>query len=73
MQNSGESEFSESQQQSKKLTLSFWQSFLLTLSGAAGLIAMVANGPLWIEILGFAAAIAVIVWVGVSLASRRKK
>ena len=46
MQSSGNSEFSNSNK--KTYTLSFWQSFLLTLLGAAGLISMVADGPRWI-------------------------
>ena len=46
MQNSGNSEFSSSE--NKQITLSFWQNFTLTLAGAAGLISMVADGPRWI-------------------------
>jgi hypothetical protein len=50
MQNSGESEFSNSN--NAKYTLSFWQNFMLTLAGAAGLISMVADGPRWITYTG---------------------
>ena len=46
MQSSGNSEFSNSNKQT--YNLNFWQSFLLTLSGATGLISMVADGPRWI-------------------------
>ena len=46
MQSSGNSEFSNSNK--KTYNINFWQSFLLTLLGAAGLISMVADGPRWI-------------------------
>lgn len=46
MENSGYSEFSNSNNQ--RLSMTFWQTFLLTLFGAAGLISMVADGPRWI-------------------------
>jgi hypothetical protein len=51
MENSGNSEFSDSK--NVKYTLSFWQNFLLTLFGAAGLISMVADGPLPITVVSF--------------------
>ena len=46
MQSSGNSEFSNSNKQT--YNLNFWQSFLLTLFGATGLISIVADGPRWI-------------------------
>ena len=46
MENSGNSEFSDSEK--RVYSLSFWQNFLLTLAGACGLISMVADGPRWI-------------------------
>ena len=46
MENSGNSEFSNSEK--KVYSLSFWQNFLLTLAGACGLISMVVDGPRWI-------------------------
>ena len=46
MQSSGNSEFSNSNKQT--YNLNFWQSFLLTLFGATGLISMVSDGPRWI-------------------------
>lgn len=70
MQNSGESEFNGENKNAKKLTLTFWQSFLLTLAGAAGLISMVADGPLWISVAGFSIVIALLIWL---LASQKRK
>ena len=72
MQNSGESEFSEENKTPKKLTLTFWQSFLLTLAGAAGLISMVADGPLWISVTGFTLVIALILWLLFSQGRKNK-
>ncbi len=46
MQSSGNSEFSSSGNQ--RYSMTFWQTFLLTLSGAVGLISMVVDGPRWI-------------------------
>lgn len=46
MNNSGESEFSNSN--TKGLSMEFWQTFFLTLFGASGLISLVADGPRWI-------------------------
>ena len=46
MQSSGNSEFSDSNKQT--YSLNFWQSFLLTLFGATGLISIVADFPRWI-------------------------
>ena len=51
MENSGNSEFSNSNNNS--YTLTFWQNFVLTLTGAGGLISMVANGPRWITYPSF--------------------
>lgn len=51
MESSGNSEFSNSNK--KTYNLNFWQSFFLTLLGAAGLISMVADGPRWITYLSF--------------------
>jgi len=63
VQNTGESEQSSSQKNTPKLTLSFWQSFLLTLAGAAGLISMVANGPTWLTYAGLVSTVALLIWV----------
>lgn len=46
MESSGQSEFSNSPK--KVYSLTFWQNFLLTLTGACGLISMVTDGPQWI-------------------------
>ena len=71
MQNSGDSEFStEANNDSRKLTLSFWQSFLLTLSGVAGLISLVLDGPRWITYTGFVIVIVLLLSV---IYSQRKK
>ena len=70
MQNSGESEFSGENKAPGKITLTFWQSFLLTLAGAAGLISMVADGPLWISVSGFTIVIVLLFWL---IASRLRK
>lgn len=51
MENSGNSEFSNSS--NKSYTLTFWQNFVLTLAGASGLISMVADGPRWITYPSF--------------------
>ena len=58
MENSGNAEFSDSK--NAKYTLSFWQNFLLTLFGAAGLISMVADGPLPITVVSFVIVIAIL-------------
>ena len=71
MQNSGESEFSDSNKQPTKLSLNFWQSFLLTLAGAAGLISMVTDGPRWITYTGFI--IVIVLLVSLIYTSRKKK
>lgn len=73
MQNSGDSEFSGENRTPGKLTLTFWQSFLLTLAGAAGFISMVADGPLWISVTGFSMVIVLLFWVIVSNRSKGKK
>ncbi len=69
MESSGQSEFSG---ESKSVTLSFWQSFLLTLAGASGLISLVANGPEWITYLSGAVAVIAIAWIGVTAVKSRK-
>ena len=71
MQNSGESEFSDGNKQSTRLSLNFWQSFVLTLAGAAGLISMVANGPSWVTYSGFT--LVIVLLVSVIYTSRKKK
>lgn len=71
MQNTGESEQSPNQETQSKLTLGFWQSFLLTLAGAAGLISMVANGPLWLTYLGFGSTIILLLWIIFDLAKKK--
>ena len=58
MENSGNSEFSDSK--NVKYTLSFWQNFLLTLFGASGLISMVADGPLPVTVVSFVIVIAIL-------------
>lgn len=73
MQNSGESEFSGRDNSRAVLKLNFWQSFILTLAGAAGLISLVADGPLWISITGFALVIVLLVWIAVSQLRKPRK
>ena len=51
MESSGNSEYSTSDNQ--KYSILFWQTFLLTIFGAAGLISMVADGPRWITYPSF--------------------
>jgi len=70
MQNSGESEYSGNEQKTTKLTLSFWQNFLLTLAGAAGLISMVADGPRWLTYVGLGSVVFLLLWI---IATRKKK
>lgn len=73
MQNSGESEYGDDGKTTNRLTLSFWQSFLLTFAGAAGLISMVADGPLWISVSGFSVVIVLLFWLIVSQRRDRTK
>lgn len=73
MQNSGESEFSSENKTTMKLSLTFWQSLLLFIAGAAGLIPMVADGPLWLSVTGFTLVIVLLFWVIVSHSRRAKK
>lgn len=63
MQNTGESEQTSTQKNPSRLTLSFWQSFLLTLAGAAGLISMVASGPAWLTYFGLGSTIVLLLWI----------
>lgn len=63
MQNTGESEQSPTQKTPSKLTLSFWQSFLLTLAGAAVLISLVANGPAGLTYFGIGSTIVLLLWI----------
>ena len=72
MESSGQSEFSGNKKEQKALTLNFWQSFLVTLSGAAGLISLVADGPLWLSVTGFSLVIIVIFWVAISQVAKKK-
>lgn len=46
MQSSGNSEYSSSVNQ--RYSMTFWQTLLLTLFGASGLVSMVVDGPRWI-------------------------
>ena len=69
MESSGQSEFSG---ESKSVTLSFWQSFLLTLAGASGLISLVANGPEWITFLSGGVAVVAIAWIAVTAVKARR-
>ncbi|MEY4391023.1 MAG: hypothetical protein RLZZ400_766 [Actinomycetota bacterium] len=73
MQNSGDSEFSTEDKATLKLSLTFWQSFLLTLAGAAGLISMMTDGPLWISVTGFTLVIVLLFWLLVSHFRKAKK
>ena len=63
MQSSGESEFSTESSQPRRLTLNFWQSFLLTLAGAAGLISLIADGPFWLTVTGLGLTIVLLIWL----------
>jgi hypothetical protein len=69
MENSGNSEFSNSNNQ--RYSMTFWQTFLLTLFGAAGLISMVVDGPRWITYPSFI--IVIIVLFPLASASMKKK
>jgi hypothetical protein len=73
MQNSGDSEFSTEGKATVKLSLTFWQSFLLALAGAAGLNSMLTDGPLWISITGFTLVIVLLFWLIVSNVRKAKK
>lgn len=73
MQNSGESEYSDGKSSPKELKLNFWQSFTLTLAGAAGLISLVADGPVWISITGFALVVVLAAWIAVSQLRKPRK
>lgn len=61
MDNTGGAEMSESNNNAK-YSLSFWQIFLVTLFGAAGLISMIADGPLWLTVSGFSLVIVFLLW-----------
>ena len=63
MQNSGESEFSGSDEKAPSLSITFWQVFLLTLTGASGLISIVADGPSWLTYSGLFSVILVLLWI----------
>jgi hypothetical protein len=63
MQYTGGSEYSEAKENRAPLELRFWKSFSLTLSGAAGLISLVFDGPLWLTYTGGALAIATLIWI----------
>lgn len=52
------SKFSDSKD--AKYSLSFWQSVLLTLFGAVGLISMIAGGPLPITVVSLVIVIAML-------------
>ena len=65
MESTGNSEFSDSSK--RTYTLSFWQNFLLTLSGAIGLISMVVDGSGWITYPSLILTIILLVLVGRSL------
>lgn len=73
MQSSGESEVSGENKSATKLTLTFWQSFLLTLAGAVGLISLVTDAPQWLSVTGFILVIILLVWILVSQRRNRKK
>ena len=68
MNETGNSEFSNSD--NHEFSLSFWQNFVLTLCGAAGLISMVADGPISLTVLSFTIVIAML--IRVILKGRRK-
>lgn len=70
MQNTGGSEPSKFEESPAPLELRFWQSFSLTLSGAAGLISLVADGPPWLTSTGVGLAIATLIWI---IASGKKR
>jgi DMSO/TMAO reductase YedYZ heme-binding membrane subunit len=70
VQNSGNSEFSNSK--NVKYKLNFWQNFLLTLFGAAGLISMVVDGPRWITYPALIAVIALLLPVAHSSQKNKK-
>lgn len=68
MQESGNSEFSNSE--NRQYSLNFWQNFLLTLFGGAGLISMIADGPLPVTVTSFTIVIVVLLRV---ISKGRKK
>jgi hypothetical protein len=61
MESSGQSEFSDSPR--KVYSLTFWQNFILTLACAAGLISLVADGPLWLTLTAGTSAIATLICI----------
>jgi hypothetical protein len=63
MQNSGDSEFSSTNGKTQKLSVGFWQIFLLTLSGAAGFISLASDGPRWITYTGLGLVLLVLFWI----------
>jgi hypothetical protein len=69
MQSSGNSEFSSSG--NERYSMTFWLTFLLTLSGATGLISMVVDGPRWITYPSFI--IAIIVLIPLASSSMKNK
>jgi hypothetical protein len=69
MDTTGQSEFSG---ESKPVEVGFWPAFLLTLSGAAGLIALVANGPTAIVYVSGLGAIVSLAWIAVLVRQNRK-
>jgi hypothetical protein len=63
MQNSGDSEFSSTNGKNPKLSVGFWQIFLLTLSGAAGFISLASDGPGWLTYSGLGLVLVVLFWI----------
>ena len=70
MENTGNSEYSNSNNQ--RHSIKFWQTFLLTLFGAAGLISMVAEGPRWITYPSFIIVIIMLYPIAVSYQKNKK-
>jgi len=72
MKNMSESEESSTDRPTPKLTVGFWQTFLLILCGAAGLISMVVDGPRWLTYSGLGLTVVILLWLIFGRAKRAK-
>ena len=72
MKNTSESEETSTDRPTPKLTVGFWQTFLLTLFGAAGFISMVVDGPRWLTYSGLGLTVVVLLWVIFGRTNRAK-
>jgi hypothetical protein len=72
MKNMSESEESSTDSPTPKITVGFWQTFLLILSGTTGLISMVVDGPRWLTYSGLGLTVVILLWVIFGRAKRAK-